>query len=165
MSEIKLEIRDRVARLMINRPESMNAMTTQMWPAMADMIRELEPNPDVRCILLTGAGTNFCAGGDVKEFGTTVNMGAKERAVFWSRVADRVNVLFQLIERVPQTVVASARGVAAGGGLALIAAADLAIVADNCRFVAAQIKLGAIPDSALGYNLVRSVGLKRAKQY
>jgi 2-(1,2-epoxy-1,2-dihydrophenyl)acetyl-CoA isomerase len=132
---------------------------------MADMIRELEPDRDVRCILVTGAGANFCAGGDVKEFGTTVDMGPKERAVFWGRIADRVNVLFHLIERTSKIVVVSARGVAAGGGLSLIAAADLAIVSDNCRFVAAQIKLGAIPDSALGYNLVRSVGLKRSKQY
>jgi 2-(1,2-epoxy-1,2-dihydrophenyl)acetyl-CoA isomerase len=165
MSEIEFEIRDHVARITINRPDSMNAMTTGMWPDMADMLREVEPNPQVHCILIAGAGANFCAGGDVKEFSTTVDMKPAERAVYWNRVADRVNGLFHLIERVPQTVVVSARGVAAGGGLSLIAAADLAIVSENCRCVAAQIRLGAIPDSALGYNLVRSVGLKRAKQH
>jgi enoyl-CoA hydratase/carnithine racemase len=164
MSELQFEVRDGAARITINRPELMNAMHSQMWPTMADMVREIEPRKDVRCVLITGAGANFCAGGDVKEFHTTVDMKAEERAVFWTRVADRVNGLFQILERAPQTVLVSARGVAAGGGLSLIAAADLAIVSENSRFLAAQIKLGAIPDSALGYNLVRSVGLKRAKQ-
>jgi 2-(1,2-epoxy-1,2-dihydrophenyl)acetyl-CoA isomerase len=165
MSELQLEIKGSVARITINRPDLMNAMHSQMWPAMADMLRDVEPRTDVRCVLITGAGANFCSGGDVKEFSTTVTMTPDERAVFWSRVADRVNGLFQVIERAPQTVVVSARGVAAGGGLAIVAAADLAIASENCRFLAAQIKLGAIPDSALGYNMVRSVGLKRAKQY
>jgi 2-(1,2-epoxy-1,2-dihydrophenyl)acetyl-CoA isomerase len=163
--ELLLDVRNGAARITINRPALMNAVHSKMWPVMADMIREIEPRHDVRCVLITGAGANFCSGGDVKEFNTTVDMTPEERAVFWARSADRTNALFETMERAPQTIVVSARGVAAGGGLALIAAADLAIVSDTSRFLAAQIKLGAIPDSALGYNMVRSVGLKRAKQY
>lgn len=165
MAELEFEIRDGVARIRINRPDVMNAMTSGMWPAMADLVRTVEPDPAVRCVLLTGTGGNFCAGGDVREFGTTVGMDPRQRAAHWARVADLTNGLFQLLERIPQTVVVAVRGVAAGGGLSLVAAADLAIASESSRFVAAQIRLGAIPDSALGYNLVRSAGLKRAKQY
>ena len=164
MSDLLFEIRDGVARITINRPQAMNAMTSQMWPAMGELLAQVEPREDVRCVLVTGAGAHFCSGGDVKEFSTTVDLTPHERAVFWARNADRTNWMFQLIERIPQTVVVSARGVAAGGGLSLVAAADLAIVSDTARFLAAQIRIGAIPDSALGYNLVRSLGLKRAKQ-
>jgi 2-(1,2-epoxy-1,2-dihydrophenyl)acetyl-CoA isomerase len=159
------ELREGVARITINRPSVMNAMTSGMWPEMGEMIASIEPRTDVRCVLIRGAGENFCAGGDVNEFSSTLDMPAEERAVFWARSSDRTNWMFQLIERIPQTVVVSARGVVAGGGLALVAAADLAIVSQNTRFLAAQIRIGAIPDSVLGYNMVRSVGLKRAKQY
>jgi len=165
MPDLLFEVSDGIARITLNRPQVMNAMTSNMWPEMGEMIARLEPREDVRCILIRGAGANFCAGGDVQEFSTTLDMSPQERAAFWARSSDRTNWLFQLIERIPQTVVVSSRGVAAGGGLALIAAADLAIVSDSSRFLAAQIKIGAVPDSALGYNMVRSVGLKRAKQY
>ena len=164
MSDLQLDIRDGVARITINRPEVMNAMRAAMWPEMADLVRSIEVDPAVRCVLISGAGANFCAGGDVKEFDTTVEMTAAERARFWMRNADQTNALFLTIERIGKPVVTSVRGNAAGGGLALIAAADLAIVSDTARFVVAQIKIGAVPDSGTGYNLVRSIGLKRAKQ-
>lgn len=165
MADLLFEVRDGVARITLNRPQVMNAMTSDMWPAVGEMIAQVEPREDVHCVLISGAGDNFCSGGDIQEFSSTVDMNPQARAVFWARSSDRTNWLFQLIERVPQTVVTSSRGVAAGGGLALVAAADLAIVSDTSRFLAAQIRIGAIPDSALGYNMVRSVGLKRAKQY
>jgi 2-(1,2-epoxy-1,2-dihydrophenyl)acetyl-CoA isomerase len=77
---------------------------------------------------------------------------------------DKGNQLFALIERIPQPVVTRVRGMAAGGGLAMVSAADLAIASDQSRFLAAQIRVGVIPDSALSYNLVRNIGPKRAKQ-
>jgi 2-(1,2-epoxy-1,2-dihydrophenyl)acetyl-CoA isomerase len=165
MSELLLEIREGIAHVTINRPEAMNAMRSDMWPAMADLLRRVEHDPAVRCVVIAGAGEHFCAGGDVKEFGTTVDMSPGERAAHWMRMADLTNALFLVIERIPQPVITSVRGVAAGGGLALVAASDLSIVAEDARFFAAQIKLGAIPDSGVGYNLVRTIGLKRAKQY
>jgi 2-(1,2-epoxy-1,2-dihydrophenyl)acetyl-CoA isomerase len=165
MPELLLDIRANVARITINRPDSMNAMHSQLWPDMLELVREVEHNPEVRCILLSGAGANFCAGGDVKEFSTTIDMTPMERATFWMRSADRTNPLFVSLERIPQPVVVSCRGIAAGGGLGFVAAADLVIASETSRFFAAQIKLGAIPDSAVTYNLLRNVGVKRAKEY
>jgi 2-(1,2-epoxy-1,2-dihydrophenyl)acetyl-CoA isomerase len=165
MQDLLFETRDGVTRITLNRPQAMNAMQSRNWAEIADMLRDIEHDSDVRCVLLSGAGGNFCAGGDVKEFSTTIAMTPKQRARFWMQSADQNNALFLMIERIPQPVVVSVRGVAAGGGLSLVAAADLAIASDNSRFIAAQIKIGAIPDSAASYNLVQSIGIKRAKQY
>ena len=164
MSDLLSEVSDGVARVTINRPAAMNAMTKIMWMDMAEMMRGFENDAAVRVILITGAGDNFCAGGDVKEFSTTLGMSADERATFWMQSGDRGNLLFKQLERMPQPVVARVRGMAAGGGMAFVAAADLAIAGESSRFLAAQIRIGAIPDSALSYNLVRNIGPKRAKQ-
>lgn len=166
MSEdLLFEVRDGVARITINRPALMNAMHRAMWSGMADLVRSIENEPDVRCVLITGAGDNFCAGGDVKEFSTTTDMSPRARGRFWAESGDKGNQLFQVLERAPQPIVVRVKGMAAGGGMALVAAADLAIAAEGSRYLAAQIKIGAIPDSALSYNLTKNVGPKRAKQY
>ena len=164
MSDLLTDVQDGVARITINRPELMNAMHREMWIGMAEILRDFEHRHDVRAILITGAGDNFCAGGDVKEFSTTLGMDDEERAGFWMRSGDKGNQLFNVIERLQQPIVARVRGMAAGGGMAIVAATDLAIASENSRYLAAQIKIGAIPDSALSYNMVRNVGLKRAKQ-
>ncbi|MEY2925630.1 MAG: hypothetical protein RL367_107 [Pseudomonadota bacterium] len=165
MTDLIVEIASGVARYTINRPDAMNAMTRDMWSGLADQLRAIENDHDVRAVLITGAGDHFCAGGDVKEFSTTLGMDTAARAQFWMESGDKGNALFNIIERLPQPVVARVRGMAAGGGMAIVAAADLAIASDSARFIAAQIKIGAIPDSALSYNMVRGVGPKRAKQY
>lgn len=153
-----------VARITINRPQAMNAMKNGQWEEIGDFLRAIEMDPAVRVVLITGAGDNFCAGGDVKEFSTTLGMSDLERANHWMTSGDKGNQMFALIERIPQPVVARVRGMAAGGGLAIVAAADLAIASENSRFLAAQIRVGVIPDSALSYNLVRNIGPKRAKE-
>jgi 2-(1,2-epoxy-1,2-dihydrophenyl)acetyl-CoA isomerase len=164
-TEITLEIRDHVARFTLNRPEAMNALRTESWHDMLEMVREVENNPQVRVLLLTGAGKNFCAGGNVKEFGDKLDMNGAERSAMFMRSVDRTNPLFTTLERLEQPFVVSVRGMAAGGGLGFVAAADLAIASDNARFLAAQIKIGAIADAGVAYNLTKNLGVKRAKQY
>ena len=162
--ELSFVINGPIARATINRPHAMNAMKNGMWEELGDHLRSIEFNRDVRVVLITGAGDNFCAGGDVKEFSTTLGMSDAERANHWMTSGDKGNQLFAIIERIPQPVVVRVRGMAAGGGLAIVSAADLAIASEESRFLAAQIRVGVIPDSALSYNLVRNIGPKRAKQ-
>lgn len=162
--ELRFDIDGAIARIVIDRPHAMNAMTNGMWARIGDHLRSIEFDRDVRAVLITGAGDNFCAGGDVKEFSTTLGMSDLERANHWMSSGDKGNQMFAILERIPQPVVVRVRGMAAGGGLAMVAAADLAIVSDKSRFLAAQIRVGVIPDSALSYNLVRNIGPKRAKQ-
>lgn len=164
MSELLLERTEGVATITINRPEALNAMRSDMWPALLELLREVEHDREIRCVVLRGAGENFCAGGDVKQFHSTVHLSSEERAEFWMRSADETNQMFLALERIPQPVVASVRGAAAGGGLALVAQADLAVASETARFLVAQIKLGAIPDSGASYNILRHMGVKRTKQ-
>ena len=128
MADVEMNLQGGVARITINRPAMLNAMSTTMWATMLAMAQRVEQDPGIRCVLLTGAGTSFCAGGDVKEFASTLKFDDAERARFWVNSAEVTNSLFMTLERMPQPVVVSARGVGAGGGMALVAAADLAIV-------------------------------------
>lgn len=162
-TELAFNVTEGIARITINRPHAMNAMLNGMWERIGDHLRSVEFDKDVRVVLITGAGDNFCAGGDVKEFSTTLGMSDAERANHWMTSGDKGNQMFAIMERIPQPVVVRVRGMAAGGGLAMVAAADLAIASENSRYLAAQIRVGVIPDSALSYNLVRNIGPKRAK--
>jgi 2-(1,2-epoxy-1,2-dihydrophenyl)acetyl-CoA isomerase len=163
--DMLFSIKDGVATATINRPEAYNAMKTTMWSQIHKFAQDIEHNADVRVLVLTGNGKNFCAGADVTEFAKTVDKNPQELATHWMRQADSINPMFVTLERIPQPVIVSTRGIAAGGGLGLVAAADLIIASDTSRFFAAQIKLGAIPDSAVYYNLPRAIGIKKAKQY
>ncbi|MFO1426362.1 MAG: enoyl-CoA hydratase-related protein [Steroidobacteraceae bacterium] len=165
MSDLQFEIRDGVARFTLNRPEARNAMPSAMYRDFARQLRRVEQDGSVRVILVTGAGKHFCAGGDVKEFASTVRLGDDERAAVMANMIDDANDYIQLLARMPQPVVVSARGMAVGGGLAIICAADLAIVSESCRMVVGQINIGGIPDACVSYNLVRLLGVRRAKQF
>jgi 2-(1,2-epoxy-1,2-dihydrophenyl)acetyl-CoA isomerase len=166
MSEdLKLEIEGAVASITLNRPRVMNAMTFQMWGRLLEIVQELEHNADVRCVVLKAAGDNFCSGQDVSEFAKLAEMTPSQLATQLMRELDKTNPLFLAMERIPQPIVASVRGLAAGGGLSLVVAADLIVASETAKFYAAQIKLGAIADASLTFNLRRAIGIKKAKQY
>jgi 2-(1,2-epoxy-1,2-dihydrophenyl)acetyl-CoA isomerase len=163
--DVKFALAGGVATITINRPGAYNAMKVAMWAAMLEFVQSIEHDPQVRVLVLTGEGRHFCSGGDVSEFAQTVDLTPQDLATHWMRQADIINPLFVTLERIPQPVVASVRGIAAGGGLGLVAGSDLIVASETSRFFAAQIKLGAIPDSAVSFNLRRAIGIKKAKQY
>lgn len=163
--DLLFSIEDGVATATINRPEAYNAMKTTMWGDILKFAQDIEHQSNVRVLVITGKGKNFCSGADVTEFAKTIDKNPQELATHWMRQSDLINPLFITLERIPQPVIVSARGIAAGGGLGLVAAADLIIASETSRFFAAQIKLGAIPDSAVYYNLPKAIGMKKAKQY
>jgi 2-(1,2-epoxy-1,2-dihydrophenyl)acetyl-CoA isomerase len=163
--DLRFKVEGGVATITINRPSAYNAMKVAMWCEMLAFVQEIEHDPAVRVLVLEGAGEHFCSGADVREFAETVSMPPRELAVHWMRNADVINPLFVTLERIPQPVIASVRGIAAGGGLGLVAGSDLIVASETSRFFAAQIRLGAIPDSAVSFNLRRAIGIKKAKQY
>jgi 2-(1,2-epoxy-1,2-dihydrophenyl)acetyl-CoA isomerase len=163
--ELKFATEGGVATITINRPGAYNAMKVDMWAGMLECVQTIEHNPEVRVLVLAGEGAHFCSGADVTEFAQTVDLPPQDLATHWMRQADLINPLFVALERIPQPVVASVRGIAAGGGLGLVAGSDLIVASESARFFAAQIKLGAIADSAVSFNLRRAIGIKKAKQY
>jgi 2-(1,2-epoxy-1,2-dihydrophenyl)acetyl-CoA isomerase len=165
MADLIVEVSDGVGRLTINRPEARNAMPVSMYREFKVALQAFEHDRAVRVVLITGAGKHFSAGGDVKEFASTVQLSPQQRAAVMANSIDEANAYLQVLARIAQPVVVSARGMAIGGGLALIGAADLVIVSQTCKMIAGQIAVGGVPDACVSYNLVRLLGVRRAKQY
>ena len=155
---------DGVARVTINRPEQRNPLTGQMIALLLDFLAEVEGDRSIRCVVITGKGDHFCAGGDVKGMAEWIDNPPSARAQVLEGKAAAVKPLVMLLERMPQIVLVSMRGAVAGGGMSLLGAADLAIASETAKFVLAQTNLGLVPDMGATYFLARDVGLKRAKE-
>ncbi|MFM0157093.1 MULTISPECIES: enoyl-CoA hydratase/isomerase family protein [Paraburkholderia] len=151
------EIDNGVATLTLNRPESKNAMNMPMRAALRDAIYSIRLNRSVHAVILRGAGTAFCSGGDVR--GMTVQSAEEGR----NRIDDLHSWISQLVD-LDRPTIAAVDGVAYGAGFSLALAADLVIASSRARFCMPFMKLGLIPDCAAFYTLPRAVGLARAKE-
>lgn len=163
MSEppIITELDGGIAHVTLNRPDVANALNLELLQALAESIIALQAEPDLRVVLLTGAGLNFCGGGDVKEFAAQGDhLPAHLRAVTaWLQVAacGLINL--------PAPVITLVRGWATGGGgLGLVCASDLVIAAASARFMLGATRVGMAPDAGLSVTLPRLVGLRRASE-
>lgn len=154
---------DGVLTLTLNRPEARNAMSDPMLEAMDRELGFAQGSKDVRCVVLRGNGTAFCAGGDVKAMG--------EKPITPSSLDDRVDYQ-RAIQRatsgrlvaMPKPTMAVIHGPAAGAGLALALACDLRIMARPAFLLTAFANVALSGDFGIGYLLVRLVGMARAKQ-
>jgi enoyl-CoA hydratase/carnithine racemase len=146
---------DGIAVVTINRPDRANSMTATMFDDLALLSRELSDDPAVRCVILTGAGTVFCAGFDIDEAAKLPDMTAIEFLDLQESGARALSALRAL--RVP--VIAAVNGAAAGGGLSLALAADIRIAAPNAKFNAAFVRIGfSAGDLGASWLLPRLVG-------
>jgi len=157
---LTLERRDQVATLTLNRPDAYNAFNLAFGHEIFQAVLEADDDPQVRCLLVTGAGKAFCAGGDVREFVEHLpRIGAhtKELTTYLHGAVSRLC-------RTDKPVVVAVNGVAAGGGLSLVLAGDLVLAAESARFTMAYSKIAATPDGSSSYFLPRLVGLRRAME-
>lgn len=155
-----LERRDHVATLTLNRPEAYNAFTLALGREIFHAVLDVDDDPDVRCLVIAGAGRAFCAGGDVKEFVDNLDrIGAhvKELTTYLHGAVSRLC-------RSDMPVIVAVNGVAAGGGLSLVLAGDLVVAAESARFTMAYSKIAATPDGSSSYFLPRLIGLRRAME-
>ncbi|NKB52206.1 MAG: crotonase [Rhizobiaceae bacterium] len=130
---IRLEIEDHVARVIIDRPERMNALDSAAHKRLAEIWREISANDDIRCTVLTGVGDRaFCAGADLKE--NTGRTGLE----YWSS--------FEAIGfGGSKPIIARVNGLALGGGLELVLGCDIVIAAETARFGLPEAKVGRVP--------------------
>lgn len=157
-----ISIEDGIARLTFNRPEARNAASPEMLEAVLEFLLRAENDASIRCIVLTGAGQHFMAGGDVRSFTLVAQQEPQQRRLaFEARVAKGAH-LFNVMQRLPQPVIASVMGAAAGAGLGFAAAADLVVAGRSASFVLAHVRVGASPDAATSWHLPRAMGVKRA---
>jgi enoyl-CoA hydratase/carnithine racemase len=126
---------DFVAEITLNRPENLNTLDSPMAEELVAALRELDADPQVRVVLLKGAGKAFCAGIDVNEL-------EGKSALEYREWIERMERPLVAISRMKTPVVAQVQGVAAANGMGLVAAADLAIAADNARMGLTAINVG-----------------------
>lgn len=164
--ELLCVIRDRVAIITLNRPEARNAFSDTLTPALRAMIKTCGENPDVGALLLTGAGTAFCAGGDVKGMGAHRDKKKLEMS-YEDKVADlqeRQRLLTGALVSVRKPTIAALPGPAVGAGLALALACDLRIAAQSAFVATGYVRVGLSGDYGIAWLLTRLVGTSRARE-
>src|SRR5579859_3520825 len=154
------EVDDGVATLTFNRPEVMNALTFEIYAQLRDLFETLRYDEAVRAIVLTGAGDNFCSGGDVYEIiGELLKRDMKGHLEF-TRMTGAVVQHMRLLDK---PIIAALNGMTAGAGAVIALAADLRIASQKARFAFLFSKVGLTgADMGAGYLLPRVIGLGRA---
>ena len=163
--QLLARVDDGVAVLTLNRPERRNAMTGEMMDAMALTLAELEVDDDVGCIVLTGAGGAFCAGGDVKAMAGEAGGGPNvsyDAMVHRQRLNQRATS--GKLYEIPKPTIAALGGAVAGGGLSLALACDLRYASDTAFLTTAFAKVGFAGDYGGTWFLSRIVGSAKARE-
>lgn len=164
MSDLEVSVNDGIATLTMNRPEARNALSMEMRAMLADSLHDIEHDDSIRCVVLTGAGEHFMAGGDVKGMGESIRKSPDEiRKEFVLRIHDLHPIMFA-IRRMRKPVIASCQGAAAGAGVSMALACDLIIAADDAFFTLAYCRIGTSPDGSASFHLPRAVGIKKAME-
>ncbi len=155
---IRCDIKDKVAVLTIYRPESLNALNTQVVNELDRALHEMEAEPTVKIVVLTGAGDRaFVAGGDIKEMAA---MDVQAARVF----SRNGQLLVTYMETMTKPVLAAVNGYALGGGLELALACDFIYAGETARFGLPEVTLGLLPGFGGTQNLARWIGPARAKE-
>ena len=151
-----------VARITFNRPGARNAITSQMVLDMAVFLDRVAADGSIRCVVLTGAGDHFMAGGDVAGFGQVLEMSPDERReVFQQKVAASIPIFRNLLT-MPQPVITRVRGACAGAAVGFAASSDFVIADETALFLVAHVNIATSPDGATSYALPRRIGPARA---
>src|SRR5712692_5824102 len=156
-----LDRADGVATITLNRPDAYNALNLALGRDLFAAALEVDEDPGVRCVVITGAGKAFCGGGDVKDFAEAL----PRIGVLVKELTTYVHGAVSRLARSPKPVIVAVNGVAAGGGLSLALSGDLVLAAESPRFTMAYSKIGATPDGSSSYFLPRLTGFRRALEW
>jgi len=154
------DLSDHVARITLNRPKAANGIDLALGRDLMHVAIRCDEDPDVRAVLLTGAGRMFCAGGDLKSFasfGDDLPAALKELTVYLHAATSR-------LARMNAPLVVAVNGAAAGAGMSLAVAGDLVVAAASAKFTMAYTAAGLSPDGSSTYCLPRLIGLRRTQE-
>lgn len=149
-----------VATVTFNRPEALNAINVAMAQAFLEVVKALVDQPGLRCIVLTGSGRAFVAGGDVASMAGTEE---QTRDVINGLLLP-LNEAILLIRSMDAPIIAGVNGAAAGAGLSLALTADIIVAAENARFLIGYNGIGAVPDCGCTWFLPQKIGTARATE-
>ena len=157
---LEFDVRDGVAHVTLNRPEAGNALNLELAEELLNAVLRCDEDPEVRAVVIFGAGPTFCVGGDLRSFteqGDELPHHLKELTTYLHAAVSRM-------ARMDSPVVAAVHGAAAGAGMSLTCACDLVVAAEAARFTMAYSNAGLTPDGSSTYFLPRLVGFKRATE-
>jgi enoyl-CoA hydratase len=141
----------------LNRPRAMNALSLALRRELVQTFRQFHNDPDIRVVVLTGAGTAFCAGLDLKELGAIANPSA-------SIVPSEEDDPIRAMENYPGPIIGAINGAAITGGFELALACDILIASSAARFADTHVRVGVLPGWGLSQRLSRLIGIQRAKE-
>ncbi|MCS2608735.1 enoyl-CoA hydratase/isomerase family protein [Halomonas dongshanensis] len=153
---VKIESRGDIALVTLNRPERRNALGSALLDDLISVFTHLEQDQEVRAVVLTGAGTAFCAGADLKEFG-------RARPHDVAALNTRISAFMRSILVFPKPVIAAVNGAAMGGGFVLAASCDSVVTTPTARWHLPEVSLGWLPGFGL-HILSLKVGINRARR-
>ena len=159
MSPVPLERNGAIAWITLDRPDTGNAIDLALAQALVAAAGECAADRAVRCVILTGAGRLFCAGGDVSAFA----VAGDDAPAFLRKLADTLHGAIRTLTRMDKPLIVAVNGPAAGAGLSLALLGDVVIAARSAHFTAAYIGIGLTPDGGMSWLLPRLVGLRRAQ--
>ena len=152
-----------VARLTLNRPERLNAITDELLRDFSEALDTVDVDPDVRCVVLTGAGRGFCSGADLKIGDGELGADGFGKVLSTFAYQQRIVAVVTRLRRLRKPVIAAVNGAASGGGFAFVLGSDIRIAAQSARFNAAFIKIGISGcDQSVSWLLPRLVGAAHA---
>lgn len=161
MTTIRSALQSATLTIRLNRPERANAFNFEMIAELRTTLEQAATDTQVRCVVLTGAGSSFCAGHDITEM-----LAVQGQAVSYrEHLQQTYNPLILQIRRLEKPVVAAINGPVAGAGLGLALACDLRVAAENALFTVGFTGIGLVPDSAVSLFLPALIGLGRATEF
>jgi 2-(1,2-epoxy-1,2-dihydrophenyl)acetyl-CoA isomerase len=152
-----VERHEGIATLTLNRAQSKNAISSEMFVALREAVQGIRADRGIRAVVLRGAGADFCSGGDVRGMGQpTAQQGRDGMDDLHSWVSTLIDL--------DRPVIAAVDGVCYGAGFSLVLAADFVLATGRARFCMPFMKVGLVPDCGAFYTLPRVVGMARAKE-
>jgi methylglutaconyl-CoA hydratase len=155
-----IEKRNQVAIVVLNRPELRNAFDDALIASLTRAFRDIEADPAIRAMVLTGAGSAFCAGADLNWMKRMAGYGYEQNLADARALAE----MLQTLDRMSKPTVARVHGPAYAGGVGLVAACDIAIGSQDAEFCLTEVKLGLSPATISPY-VVRAMGARLARRY
>ncbi|MCH8842897.1 MAG: enoyl-CoA hydratase [SAR324 cluster bacterium] len=158
---ITLKVADGIGTITFNRPEARNALSEEMREGLSEYTHQMEFDTSVRCVVLRGAGGHFMAGGDIKVFKEREKLDPLERKAVIIRFIHDLHFAIYRMRKMPKPMICAVQGAAAGAGVSLVAACDMAIAAESAYFTLAYAKIGVNPDGSSTFFLPRTLGMKK----
>lgn len=151
-----------IATITLNRPDKSNAFDDTQVAEMIDALKSIERDAEVRAVVITGAGKNFCAGQDLTPL---IERAKSSHPIsFTEHLRKSYNIIVSKIRAIEKPFIAAVNGAAAGAGLGLACACDIRIASENAKFRMAFIGIALAPDSATSFTLPRLIGFGRASE-